>query len=110
MDSTTTTGSEKEKILKATAADESLQELIKLIKNGFPKTSTRTPDNSRQFYKFKDYLSTHDGLIFYQDRTLIPYSMRKDMRMKLHQSHLAIDSNMRRAWNEERNARNIYKL
>ena len=39
---TTMTESGKEKILKATAADESLQELIKLIKNGFPKTSTHT--------------------------------------------------------------------
>ena len=36
------TDSEKEEILRATEEDESLQELIKLIRKGFPKMSTQT--------------------------------------------------------------------
>ena len=51
----------------------------------------------KDLYKFRDYLSTKDDLIFYKDRVSVPTSMRNNMKKKAHISHLVVDSNMRRA-------------
>ncbi len=50
----------------------------------------------KHLYKFRDYLSTKDDLIFYQDGVFLPASMRNDMK-KAHTSNLAVESYMRRA-------------
>ena len=51
----------------------------------------------KHLYKFRDYLSTKDYLVFYKDRVFVPPSMRNDMKKKAYTSHLAVGNNMRRA-------------
>ena len=57
-----------------TLRDENLQNLQKKIKDGFQGITSRmdlTP-GIREFFQFKDGLSTVDGVILYNNRTVIP--------------------------------------
>ena len=51
----------------------------------------------KHLYKFRDYMSTNDDLVFYKNRVFVPASTRNDMKKKAHTNHLAVDSNVRRA-------------
>ena len=86
----------RDRLVSATKEDKDLQKLIKLIKQGFPMQYKVLEPQLKHLYKFRDYLSTKDNLIFYKDRVFVPASMRNDMK-KAHTSHLAVGSNMRRA-------------
>ena len=87
----------RDRLVSATKEDKDLQKLIKLIKQGFPMQYKVLEPQLKHLYKFRDYLSTKDDLIFYKDRVFVPASMRNDMKKKAHTSHLAVESNMRRA-------------
>ena len=87
----------RDRLVSATKEDKDLQKLIKLIKQGFPMQYKVLEPQLKHLYKFRDYLSTKDNLIFYKDRVFVPASMRKDMKKKAHTSHLAVESNMRHA-------------
>ena len=78
-----------------TKEDKNLQKLIKLIKLGFPTRYKAIEPQLKHLYKFRDYLSTKDDLVFYKDRLFVPTSMRNDMKKKAITSSLAVDSNMR---------------
>ena len=55
-------------LVSATKEDKDLQKLIKLTKQGFPMRYKVLESQLKHLYKFRDYLSTKDNLIFYKDR------------------------------------------
>ena len=55
------------RLVSATKEDKNLQKLIKLIKQGFPVRYKALESQLQRLYKFTDYLSTKDDLIFYKD-------------------------------------------
>ena len=86
----------RDRLLSATKGDKNLQKLIKLIKQGFPKRYKALKPQLKHLYKFRDYLLTK-YLVFYKYKVFLPTSMRNDMKKKAYTSHLAVDSNIRRA-------------
>ena len=87
----------RDRLVSATKEDKDLQKLIKLIKQGFRMRYKVLEPQLKHLYKFRDYLSTKDNLIFYKDKVFVPTSMRNDTKKKVHTSHLAVESNTRRA-------------
>ena len=84
----------RDRLVSATKEDKNLQNLIKLIKQGFPMRYKALESQLKHLYKFRDYLSTKDDLVFY---SFVPTSMRNDMKKIACISNLAVDSNMRSA-------------
>lgn len=86
-----------ERIRMETSEDKTLQDLSECIINGWPTTKSDVPENLAPYYKLKDSLSIENGLIVKGERIVIPDSMRKEMKGRLHSAHLAKDSMVRRA-------------
>ena len=49
------------------------------------------------YYSVRDKLSVQDGLIFRSDRVVIPKTLRGEMKLKIHSSHMGAESCFRRA-------------
>ena len=50
----------------------------------------------KDYFHYRDELAVQDGLILKGERLVIPLSMREESKQKLHQSHLGIQSCLRR--------------
>lgn len=77
-------------IATATAQDETLQELMDVIKRGWPSERTAIPRAVMPYWNCRDELSTYNGIVFKGERICIPKSMREKMLRIIHSSHLGI--------------------
>ena len=85
------------KIKLATQTDKNLKILKDIIVNGWPQHKSEAPAEVLPFYDIRDTLSVEDELIVKGERVLIPKSLRKEIKDKLHAAHMATDSMIRRA-------------
>ena len=83
-----------EAIKEETKQAHMMQQLIWSLKHGWPE---RRPQEMQPYYEARDRLSYANGLIFYNDRILIPDNMRSDLLGKAHQGHLGISRTRSRA-------------
>ena len=81
----------------ATTSDETLNELLKIIENGFPNSSKEIPQHLRAFFPLRDHLSTVDGVIIYNDRVVVPTSLRHNVIATLHAAHQGVSTMIARA-------------
>ena len=84
-----------EKVRVATTSE--LHTLTELIDCGFPNHRNEMPEPLRDFFQFRDDLSTSDGIILYKDRVVIPPSLRQDVLSTLHAAHQGTTSMTSRA-------------
>ena len=75
---------------EATAADAVLYRLVYLIENGFPEQRSKLPDELAVYWRFKEALYVHDGVIMYEDRVVIPTSLRSTVGTLLHAAHQGV--------------------
>ena len=81
----------------ATNQDETLQDLMSAIINGFPATHSLTSSNIRQYFNVRDNLSIEDGMVMYKDRMVIPATLRKKILSLLHTAHQGVEGMRARA-------------
>ena len=81
----------------ATASDESLNELQNLIENGFPESNAEIPKDIRAYFPLREQLSTVDGVIIYNDRVVVPPSLRPNVIATLHAAHQGVSTMISRA-------------
>ena len=86
-----------EEIREETAKDESLKDLIEIIKRGWPETKAYVSNSTRMYWDVRDELSELNGIILRGERILIPTSMRKEMLERIHQGHMGIEKSKGRA-------------
>ena len=86
-----------DEIKRETAADSTLTELMDTVVKGWPNQRCQVPHTILPYFDYRDELSVQDGVLFRGERVLIPASMRKDMKEKLHAGHAGINSTVRRA-------------
>jgi len=86
-----------DRVKDQTEKDPNMSMLRQVIKDGWPNTKSELPTGLTPFFDIRDTLTTDDGIILKGERILIPQSMRRDIKDKLHSAHLAYDSMMRRA-------------
>lgn len=77
--------------------DEKLQELLSVIKEGWPDCKDKILEVLKPYFDFSDSMSYQDGIILKGTRILIPSKLRNSIKTKLHVAHLGYDSMMRRA-------------
>ena len=84
-------------IKDATEHDEVLQVLKPVILQGWPDEKHDLATSVMPFFSFREQLTTQVGFIFKGNRVVIPNSLRRLMKEKIHSSHMGIDS-CHRTW------------
>ena len=86
-----------EEIVGETVTDETLQCLIKQIRDGWPESQRDVDPRMLAYHSYRNELSVVDGMVLKGDRILIPQSMRKNILNILHQGHQGIENVKQRA-------------
>ena len=81
----------------ATSSDESLMKLISVIEDGFPGRRDDLPPELRQYFQFREGLTSFDGVVLYNDRVLIPSSLQERVLQALHSAHQGVSQMCSRA-------------
>jgi transposase InsO family protein len=84
-------------IERAANSDDIYQEIVKTIKNGWPKNTCNVKTEIESFFPVRDELTVQDGLIWKSDRIVIPTVLRDEYIKKLHLGHPGIEATKRRA-------------
>ena len=92
-----TTDSAMDRYEKATAIDEELQVVYRMIQNGWPADRKMCPERALVYWHLRDYLSCRQGVVFYKDRLVIPGSERAAVLNELHKAHQGITKTLQRA-------------
>ncbi|XP_065073526.1 uncharacterized protein K02A2.6-like [Ochlerotatus camptorhynchus] len=71
--------------------DPEIQTIIQFVIDGWPSRS-EVPESLQVYWPFREEFSTHNGLVFRNDRILVPRSLQKEILERLHQSHSGIEA------------------
>ena len=76
-----------EDLRKMADTDQEYQQLLHLVRNGFPEHRHQIPEQCRPYWNTRTHLSIEDNLIVYGCRLLIPRAMRRQILQEIHASH-----------------------
>ena len=80
-----------------TISDPIMRNLLQIIEEGFPPHAINMPEELRVYHKYRDSLSSRNGLVTYNDRVVIPIALRSEALKTLHAAHQGISSMNSRA-------------
>ena len=86
-----------DRVKEATKSDLDLQQLIMYVIDGFPENSASLPTSLQCFWRFRDSLLVVDDVILFDDRVVIPTSLRSEVCKILHSAHQGTNSMIERA-------------
>ncbi|XP_038106836.1 uncharacterized protein K02A2.6-like [Culex quinquefasciatus] len=84
-------------IMEESAADASMQLIVKYTLEGWPTSVDKVPDSAKMFFKYRNELSTQDGIVYRNDRIVVPHSLRRKLTEKVHVSHNGIEATLKLA-------------
>ena len=85
------------RLQKTTEEDPVLQTLKNTILVGWPDRKEEVPLNIREYGNFREELTLHNGILFKNQRVIIPRAMRPELTVRAHSSHQGIEACIRRA-------------
>ena len=74
-------------IRRATATDQTLQQLLPIVMSGWPEHKHLLPPDVKIYWTFRDVIAAHNGILYKGDRMIIPKQVQKNMLSRLHSSH-----------------------
>ena len=86
-----------DQIREATASDEFMCNLQHLIEIGFPESRHDMPPGLHDFFGLRDGLHMFDNVLLYNNRIVVPRSLRPKILESLHSAHQGISSMTARA-------------
>lgn len=86
-----------ENVKLATTSDPAMNKLVSIIESGFPGSRHELPQELQVYFQFREHLYTLDGVALYNDRVIIPPSLREDILTTLHSAHQGVTSMNARA-------------
>ena len=81
----------KAEFQSATKTDACLANLAKLYQSGWPKFKSQVPQNVKYYWNLKDDISEIEGLLFLNERLIVPESLRTQMLHLIHEGHSGIE-------------------
>lgn len=85
------------RVKQAALKDGNMAELIKIILTGFPESINELPTYLKPYHKIRDKLSVTDSVVLYNERVVIPSSLRPLILENLHSAHQGVSSMISRA-------------
>ena len=82
---------------RATEQDPVMQTLKTTILMGWPEHREEVPVHIREYWNFREELTLHNGILFKNQRVIIPKAMRAELTARAHSSHQGIEACIRRA-------------
>ena len=82
---------------KAIEQDPVMQTLKTTILIGWPERREEVPVQIREFWNYREELTLHNGIIFKNQRVIIPKALRPELTTRAHSSHQGIEACLRRA-------------
>ncbi|XP_063917307.1 uncharacterized protein K02A2.6-like [Zophobas morio] len=76
------------KVKSETATDPEMQELVRVILTGWPKTNKKLNNQLRPYYRYKSELTVENDIIYKNNSCVIPRKLRKNILHNIHYSHL----------------------
>ena len=73
-----------------TGSDQSLQTLRSIVSGGWPEDKAQVPLCIRDYWPYREEISTQNGLLYRGTRVIIPSSIRAEMLDRAHRSHMGI--------------------
>ncbi|XP_021369721.1 uncharacterized protein K02A2.6-like [Mizuhopecten yessoensis] len=86
-----------EEIRTETLKDETLQEVVRIVEEGWPDHRSETPSRTHDFWTNKTELTHVHGILFKGDRIVIPRTLQAEMLQKMHTGHMGIEKSKKRA-------------
>ena len=65
-------------------------QLAHIIQRGWPDTAKEVPVDIKPYFQYRYILHIVDGIIFLQNRIVIPMGLRNAFLQKIHDAHLGI--------------------
>ena len=86
-----------ERVREATASDPAMLRLLELVEEGLPDHRHEMPEELREYHSLRDGMYTSDGVILYDQRVVIPPSLRDEVLQSLHGAHQGVGMMLARA-------------
>ena len=74
-----------------------LQVLKTTVLTGWPESREETPIAIRDYWNYREEITLHNGILFKNQRVIIPKAMRSEILSRVHSSHQGIGSCLRKA-------------
>ena len=81
----------------ATQSDPTLCSLTKTVHEGWPQSKKDCPEQILDFWSLRQEISEEDGLLYKNQRLIVPHSERLETLKVLHLGHYAVDKMQLRA-------------
>ena len=79
-----------DRVREETASDPGMVELYNTILSGFETEDEELPQQLKPYSRYKESLSTIDGVVVYKDRVIIPPKLRTEVLENLHSAHQGV--------------------
>ena len=86
-----------EQVRGATTTDEVLMKLGDVIMKGWPNDRSNVPSEILPYFPYRDEMTVQDGIIMRGTRIVVPTTMRRELKERLHVGHMGVNSCLRRA-------------
>ncbi|XP_041472642.1 uncharacterized protein K02A2.6-like [Lytechinus variegatus] len=80
-----------------TQKDEILQVLKQVVIEGWPDTVNTVPVEIREYWAYRDEITSHNGILYKANRVIIPKRLRGELLQRVHASHQGMESSLRKA-------------
>lgn len=97
LDNVKVTSERLAQLQKATEQDPTMQSLKNTILIGWPDVRDKVPIAIRDYWHFREELTLHNGILFKNQRIIIPRALRSEVIARLHSSHQGIKACSRKA-------------
>ena len=77
-------------------SDDNYKALIDNVHNGFPTERHKADANVAPFWNIPYELSVDDGIVLYGPRIVVPKAVRREVLVRLHDSHQGVERAKRR--------------
>lgn len=87
----------KKQMQSETEKDELLKIVKEYCRNGWPNHKSKCPAQLRYLFTLRNEIMLEDDILFYNERVIVPTSMRTGILEKLHESHFGVTKTQQRA-------------
>jgi RNase H-like domain found in reverse transcriptase/Reverse transcriptase (RNA-dependent DNA polymerase)/Integrase zinc binding domain len=91
------TNERKHQFAEATKTDPVLNTLTRLTMDGWPEKKYAVPENVRFYWNVRENIHMAEGLVFLENRVLVPAELRQQMLKLIHEGHFGMEKSKARA-------------